>query len=197
MSYDLFVRDCDSAFIEIGLGEAADIYDGIVVNIEERDEDGLWLKLGSLEAPDVVSVSVQPDATMLSGDNSAADAVLGFAMVLRELAGGHIWDPTKDEIIEGELDWDEVLDALSGVALAAEQAQGPQVSEEIASAARFIEFLMAQGLLEAEFSPELIEALVDALEQGTKVVEEVLLKHEHVEELYADYETLHRIVKQW
>jgi hypothetical protein len=196
MSYDLFVRDCDAAFIEIGLGEAPDMYEGIVVNVEERDEDGLWLKLGSDEAPDVVSVSVQPDATMLSGDDSAGEIVLGFAMVLRDLAGGHIWDPTKDEVVEGELDWDSVLDALSGLALAASSAE-PGVSEEIAGAARFIELLMANGLLEAQFSPELIEAMVDALPQGTKVVEDVLLKHDHVEELYADYPTLHNIVKAW
>jgi hypothetical protein len=196
MSYDLFVRDCDAAFIEIGLGEAADLYEGIVVNIEERDEDGLWLKLGSDEAPDIVSVSVQPDATMLSGDESAAEIVLGFAMVLRDLAGGHIWDPTKDEIVEGELDWDEVLDALSGLALAASSAT-PELSEEIASAARFIELLIATGLMEADFTPELIEAVADALPQGTAAVETMLLKHKDVEELYADYSTLHNIVKQW
>lgn len=196
MSYDLFVRDCDASFIEIGLGEAPDMYEGIVVTVEERDEDGLWLKLGSDEAPDVVSVSVQPDATMLSGDESAAEIVLGFAMVLRDLAGGHIWDPTKDEVVEGELDWDSVLDGLSGLALAA-SSEEPGVSEEIASAARFIELLMANGLLEAQFSPELIEAMVDALPGGTKVVEDVLLKHDHVEELYADYRTLHKIVKAW
>ena len=196
MSYDLFVRDCDAAFIEIGLGEAADLYEGITVNVEERDEDGLWLKLGSDEAPDVVSVSVQPDATMLSGDESAAEIVLGFALLLRDLAGGHVWDPSKDEVIEGELDWDAVLDGLSGLALAASSAT-PGVSEEIASAARFIELLIANGLLEAEFTPELIEAVVDALPLGTSAVEEMLLKHKDVEELYADTPTLHNIVKQW
>ncbi|MCO4771553.1 MAG: hypothetical protein KDA24_16085 [Deltaproteobacteria bacterium] len=194
MSYDLFVREVDAMFIEIGLGEASDMYEGIVVNVETKDEDGLWLKLGSEEAPDIVSVAVQPDSAMLSGDPSAEEIVRGFAFLLRDLAGGHVWDPANDEIIEGELDWDEVLDALSGLALAASE---PAVAPEIDSAARFIELLIARGLLEAAFTPELITAMVEALEGGTRAVEDALLKHEHVEELYADYETLKSIVKQW
>ena len=194
MSYDLLVRDVDAMFVEIGLGEAGDMYEGIVVNVESKDEDGLWLKLGSMEAPDAVSVSVSGDSAMLSGDVGTEEIVLGFALLLRDLAGGHVFSPADDEVLEGELDWDAVLDALSGLALAAAE---PAVAPEIESAARFIELLIARGLLEAEFSPELIQAMVVALEGGTTAVEAALLEHPHVEELYADYETLKSIVKQW
>ncbi len=195
MSYDLLVRDIDAMFVEIGLGEAGDMYEGIVVNVQSKDEDGLWLKLGSAEAPDVVSVSVSGDSAMLSGDVGTEEIVLGFALMLRDLAGGHVFSPADDEVLEGELDWDAVLDGLSGLALAA--AEQPTVAPEIESAARFIELLIARGLLEAEFSPELIQAMVVALEGGTTAVEAALLEHPHVEELYADYETLKSIVKQW
>ena len=194
MSYNLLVRDVDAMFVEIGLGEAGDMYEGIVVNVESKDEDGLWLKLGSVETPDVVSVSVSGDSAMLSGDEGTEEIVLGFALLLRDLAGGHVFSPADDEALEGELDWDAVLDALSGLALAAAE---PAVAPEIESAARFIELLIARGLLEAEFSPELIQAMVVALEGGTTAVEAALLEHPHVEELYADYETLKSIVKQW
>ena len=194
MSYDLLVRDVDAMFVEIGLGEAGDMYEGIVVNVDSKDEDGLWLKLGSMEAPDAVSVSVSGDSAMLSGDVGTEEIVLGFALLLRDLAGGHVFSPADDEVLEGELDWDAVLDALSGLALAAAE---PAVAPEIESAARFLELLIARGLLEAEFSPELIQAMVVALEGGTTAVEAALLEHPHVEELYADYETLKSIVKQW
>ncbi len=195
MSYDLFVRECDAMFVEIGLGEAADMYEGITVSVEAKDEDGLWLKLGSDESPGVVSVSVQPDSAMLSGDKGTEEIVLGFALMIRDLAGGHVWDPSADEVLDGELDWDAVLDALSGLAVAAAQ---PTVAPEIESAARFIELLIARGLLEANFTPELITAMVEALgSESTSTVEKALLEHDDVEELYADYETLRSIVRQW
>ena len=195
MSYDLFVRECDAMFVEIGLGEAADMYEGITVSVEAKDEDGLWLKLGSDESPGVVSVSVQPDSAMLSCDKGTEEIVLGFALMLRDLAGGHVWDPAADEVVDGELDWDAVLDALSGLAVAAAQ---PTVAPEIESAARFIELLIARGLLEANFTPELITAMVEALgSESTSTVEKALLEHDDVEELYADYDTLKKIVRQW
>lgn len=200
MSFDLFVRDTDAAFVEIGLGEAPEMYPGLVVTIEDRDEDGLWLKLGSEDRPGVVAANVDADSVMLSAPEDATQVVIGFGLMLRDLAGGEVIDDLTGQAVDGAFDWEatqEAIRALGPAPGAEPEPEEPKLPPEMESALGLIELLIGNKLLEAEFTAELIEALAVAIPQGPKAVEDALLKHPHVEELYADSDTLAKIVKAW
>ena len=68
-------------------------------------------KLASLNplAEGAVAANVDADSVMLSAPEDATQVVIGFGLMLRDLAGGEVVDDLTGQAVDGAFDWEATL----------------------------------------------------------------------------------------